>query len=180
MKLPGLYERQVSIFFPEHLSDLIVLLEMVKWFSKELQELQSSPIVMLRIYCTRASSQSCLNGSFSQSSSTALPHSGTEKTPISSCASSRPTSVKDSSNFDLEKHPENVTFSSPRRLSIKSGRPDIASIITEMLATADKHERLAVAACGPDSLMQVARQTVARLIKPEGPSLELHCEQFRF
>lgn len=39
-------------------------------------------------------------------------------------------------------------------------------------------DRIAVAACGPDGLMQITRRTVADCIRVDGPSVELFLEQF--
>jgi hypothetical protein len=60
----------------------------------------------------------------------------------------------------------------------KSGRPDIAAIITDIVSKADSYDRIAVVACGPDGMVHVARKTVAKNIWVDGPSLELYCEQF--
>ena len=46
------------------------------------------------------------------------------------------------------------------------------------MENADRHDNVAVAACGPDGLMQVTRRAVADNIRVDGPSLELYCEQF--
>jgi hypothetical protein len=50
----------------------------------------------------------------------------------------------------------------------------------ESVEKADPHDRIVVAACGPESLMETARRTVARCIKADGPHLDLHCQQFGF
>jgi hypothetical protein len=107
-----------------------------------------------------------------------LPLPDTEKTPDIDI--SIPTSSKDSAEYDMENHPKQMKYAVRRTTSIQSGRPDIANIITSLIQTADKSDRIAVAACGPDTLMAVTRRTVAGCIKPDGPSVELHCEQFGF
>jgi ferredoxin-NADP reductase len=63
-------------------------------------------------------------------------------------------------------------------LTVRSGRPDISTLITEIVAGSEKHERVVVAVCGPSSMMQDARRAVAQNIKVDGPSLELHSEHF--
>ncbi|KAG7286368.1 hypothetical protein NEMBOFW57_008677 [Staphylotrichum longicolle] len=62
--------------------------------------------------------------------------------------------------------------------AVKSGRPDAASLIREAVKTTPQNQRVLVAACGPDGLMHVVRDTTARLIVGDGPAVELHCEQF--
>ncbi|KAK4164470.1 putative ferric reductase transmembrane component [Cladorrhinum sp. PSN259] len=61
---------------------------------------------------------------------------------------------------------------------IKSGRPDTASLIRNAVNTTPSNQRVLVAACGPQGLMRVVRDTTASLIKGDGPGVELHCEQF--
>ena len=61
---------------------------------------------------------------------------------------------------------------------VKAGRPDAASLIREAVKTTPRNQRVLVAACGPDGLMRVVRDTTARLVVGDGPAVELHCEQF--
>ncbi|EAQ84669.1 hypothetical protein CHGG_08683 [Chaetomium globosum CBS 148.51] len=61
---------------------------------------------------------------------------------------------------------------------IKAGRPDAASLIRDAVKTTPRNQRVLVAACGPNGLMHVVRDTTAKLIVADGPAVELHCEQF--
>lgn len=61
---------------------------------------------------------------------------------------------------------------------IKQGRPNVAALIQEAVKSLDKDKRVLIAACGPDGLMKTVRNTSAGLITKDGPSIELHCEQF--
>lgn len=61
---------------------------------------------------------------------------------------------------------------------IKAGRPDTATLIREAVSSTPAQGRVLVAACGPDGLMRVVRNTTASLIRGDGPGVELHCEQF--
>lgn len=63
-------------------------------------------------------------------------------------------------------------------LPVEQGRPDIAALIQEAVRSAGKEKRVLIAACGPDGLMKVVRNTTAGLITKDGPAIELHCEQF--
>lgn len=63
-------------------------------------------------------------------------------------------------------------------LPVEQGRPDVATLIREAVKPLDKEKRVLIAACGPDGLMKVVRNTTASLISADGPALELHCEQF--
>jgi ferredoxin-NADP reductase len=82
------------------------------------------------------------------------------------------------SDSDVEKQPVVFPPLSNTSLTIHQGRPDVATIITETVAGADKHDRVVVAVCGPGGMMQDARNSVAENIKVDGPSLELHSEHF--
>ncbi|KAK4154164.1 ferric reductase NAD binding domain-containing protein [Chaetomidium leptoderma] len=62
--------------------------------------------------------------------------------------------------------------------AVKAGRPDAASLIRDALKVTPRNQRVLVAACGPDGLMRVVRDTTAKLIVGDGPAVELHCEQF--
>ncbi|KAK4240213.1 hypothetical protein C8A03DRAFT_42254 [Achaetomium macrosporum] len=61
---------------------------------------------------------------------------------------------------------------------VKTGRPDAASLIRDAVNSTPRNQRVLVAACGPDSLMRIVRDTTAKLIVSDGPAVELHCEQF--
>ena len=61
---------------------------------------------------------------------------------------------------------------------VKAGRPDAASLIRDAVRTTPRNQRVLVAACGPDGLMRVVRDTTAKLIVGDGPAVELHCEEF--
>jgi hypothetical protein len=151
---------------------------MIDWFAKELLELQSSPLVTLRIHSTRNSSASSLNIPICRLSSDSLPLQDIEKSSLPASETTSPVTLRNSLEPDREKHPEGANTLPRRTLSVQSGRPDVANIIYSLVETSAKHDRIAVAACGPNSLMKVTRKTVARCIRPDGPSLELHCEQF--
>ncbi|KAK3503495.1 ferric reductase NAD binding domain-containing protein [Neurospora crassa] len=62
--------------------------------------------------------------------------------------------------------------------AIRPGRPDMATLIRQAVVGTPSNQRVLVAACGPDGLMHVVRDTTARLIQRDGPGVELHCEQF--
>jgi Ferric reductase NAD binding domain len=84
-----------------------------------------------------------------------------------------------SEDVDVEKANASSSSSSLySTLTINQGRPDIAALITEIVSNADCYDRIAVAACGPNGMIQVARKATAKNIRVEGPSLERHCEQF--
>jgi hypothetical protein len=152
-----------------------LLVATISWFSKELAELAASPLVDLRIHATRSSTSLA---PLTSPSTTSL--SDFEKVPVPTEEHIITSSPKNESIFDIEKSASSSNSSSSRRypFEMMSGRPDVVKIVTDIVDRADKIESIAVAACGPDSLMQITRKTVARNIRGDGPSLEFHCEQF--
>ncbi|KAI3393953.1 hypothetical protein diail_3432 [Diaporthe ilicicola] len=70
------------------------------------------------------------------------------------------------------------TAADDHRDVLKAGRPDTATLIREAVQSTPPHQRVLVAACGPNGLMRVVRDTTASLIRTDGPGVELHCEQF--
>ncbi|EPE08173.1 ferric reductase like transmembrane component [Ophiostoma piceae UAMH 11346] len=68
--------------------------------------------------------------------------------------------------------------STPLRHPFSPGRPDAAAVIREAVSSTARSQRVLVAACGPPSLMTTVRNATAQCITSDGPSIELHCEQF--
>ncbi|KAK9774496.1 putative Ferric reductase like transmembrane component [Seiridium cardinale] len=66
----------------------------------------------------------------------------------------------------------------PVEFPVEQGRPDVAALIREAVKSVPKDKRVLIAACGPDGLVKVVRNTAASLITKDGPAVELHCEQF--
>jgi hypothetical protein len=62
--------------------------------------------------------------------------------------------------------------------AVTRGRPDAATLIREAVDATPRHRRVLVAACGPAGMMRAVRDTAADCIRPDGPGVELHCEQF--
>jgi hypothetical protein len=129
---------------------------MTDWYAKELLELRDHPLVTLHIYSTCSSTPSHPSTPYSYSDS----------------------SADISADGDIEKQPEKV-LTRPS-LDLKSGRPDLPSMITTLVRRAGKEERISVSACGPESMMLAVREVVAECITADGPSMELHIEQFGF
>ncbi|TVY94022.1 Ferric/cupric reductase transmembrane component [Lachnellula willkommii] len=137
--------------------------EMLEWFSEQLKELTASPLVNVRIFSTRGST----------SDNTLVSHSSDEEKN-----SSMDPSTSSKNTHDIEKQIASPVSSANMVYSPQIGRPDIATIINEIVEKAEDNNRVVVAACGPDNLMQATRSTVAKNIKVNGPSIELHVEQF--
>ncbi len=63
-------------------------------------------------------------------------------------------------------------------VAVLSGRPNVMSIVKEVVQSAGQHEKIIVAACGPTSLIRDSRKAILANISPSEPSVALHCEQF--
>jgi hypothetical protein len=158
---------------------LTKITDALSWYSQELAELQASPLVNVRLYKTRPS------GNFLMAQHTpSFRTSDVEKhLPIS-------ISLKRVQDIDIEKHASTTSspvtptsrtitpWDSTTSLNVVTGRPDIEALVREIVGSAGEDERIAIAACGPHSLMSTVRRVSAEAIRVKGPSVELHCEQF--
>jgi predicted ferric reductase len=159
VKEEGIY---TSLLFDLH-DNINFRTESLSWFSKELTELQASPRVTIALHSTRPS---C-----TQSPSSPISKPITQQGDLLSRALSA----------DPEKHPSpprGTPWDSSTSLEILHGRPDVETLIKDVVAKAGKDEKVLIAACGPEGLMRSVRRTAAGCITVEGPSVELHCEQF--
>ncbi|KAK3935907.1 putative ferric reductase transmembrane component [Diplogelasinospora grovesii] len=177
--------------------------ENLSWFKEQLNTLKThahSPNVNVDLYVTRVpSSQSSSeegSGALSPVSPTMSPVSS--MSPIRSsetAAAAAALTEKDleravETHVDLEKKDTITTemnttmnnMSSQRweyeQHPLKAGRPDVKSLIRRAVKETPPNQRILVAACGPESLMTVVRDTTAKLIRGDGPGVELHCESF--
>lgn len=63
-------------------------------------------------------------------------------------------------------------------IEITYARPDIGVLIEETVNKMPVDKSVLVMGCGPEELMTIVRNTTAASIRPGGPLVELHCEQF--
>ena len=89
---------------------------------------------------------------------------------------------KETHHLDIEKVVTSSSRANPwdstSSLEVLIGRPDIKALVRSIVSHAAPEERIAVAACGPEALMRDVRKVSAEVIRINGPSVELHCEQF--
>ncbi|EPQ64520.1 Bgt-2680 [Blumeria graminis f. sp. tritici] len=57
-------------------------------------------------------------------------------------------------------------------------RPDIAALISNAVDATLPTEQIAIVACGPDTMMSVVQRSVAKNIRPNGPTVEFFNEHF--
>ncbi|KAI0974164.1 ferric reductase NAD binding domain-containing protein [Xylaria arbuscula] len=99
-------------------------------------------------------------------------------TETSSVAARDEDSEKNDNLSKVESREANRSTTDSVSLPIIYGRPDIETSVREAIGSAAKNERVLVAACGPLGLVNTVRNTTASCISINGPSVELHCEQF--
>jgi hypothetical protein len=176
--------------------------ENLSWFSEQLELLRThphSPKVDVSLYVTRATTSESADSSSEGTDSPPLSPVGSDPeksgTRIPASARRWPSLEQGDVQKDMEcaietrvEHsaahekdgasgdaPVTHTFF---EYAVKAGRPDTASLIRGAVTTTPQNQRVLVAACGPDGLMHVVRDTTAKLIVGGGPAVELHCEQF--
>ncbi|TLD28185.1 hypothetical protein PspLS_03231 [Pyricularia sp. CBS 133598] len=83
-------------------------------------------------------------------------------------------------SYDAEarSYTSSASSTAPLRHTVTPGRPPAEVLIRSAVEATPADQRVLVVACGPDSLMRAARDTAASCIRPDGPGVELHCEQF--
>ncbi|TGJ81668.1 hypothetical protein E0Z10_g7105 [Xylaria hypoxylon] len=169
----------------------------ITWFTQHLNHLvthECAPKIGLKVHLTKAKMTES-----TETASTPIPHSPSQ---ISTIADSTPGSVLEmgietprlsaqtSSPALHERYMEKVDteraestdeiISSINGLNIPIiyGRPDVEALVREAIRSMGKDQRILVAACGPTVLVNTVRNTTASCITVDGPSVELHCEQF--
>ncbi|PBP16407.1 hypothetical protein BUE80_DR012863, partial [Diplocarpon rosae] len=157
--------------------------ENLSWFAEELAQLRASGRVNITLHATRpppSSSQASLADDGATLVSPSSYHD-VEKQLASADGQPEPWA------FDLGSRPvpappgsapsPTEAWSKCREpLAVLPGRPDVRGIIKNIVSAARDDERVAIAACGPEQLMQSVRRTAADCTTLTGPSIELHLE----
>ncbi|CAJ2503027.1 Uu.00g104210.m01.CDS01 [Anthostomella pinea] len=162
------------------------------WFTQHLNNLRMhshAPRIALKVHLTKLTTTSPFSSTGSALSDTSSGHSPI--LPIQKNAEypviSGPTSPVSPVSLDSEKNeikevyrqmePTSATTSSSD-LTLIHGRPDTEGLIRAAVRSVGKDQRILIAACGPNGLLDVVRNTTASCISVDGPAVELHCEQF--
>ncbi|KAJ8123536.1 hypothetical protein ONZ43_g542 [Nemania bipapillata] len=166
------------------------------WFRQHLNHLMThecAPKISFELHLTRsesteAASSAPIPRSPSQMSTAApsIPPSALEKNIESPALSTQASSValreKDTKDTDMIETAESIDAVASGvdglSLPVTYGRPDIETMVREAIMSVPKDKRVLVAACGPTGLVDTVRNTTASCIQVNGPSVELHCEQF--
>ncbi|KAM0123556.1 hypothetical protein ACHAO1_011268 [Botrytis cinerea] len=155
----------------------------IGWFSSQLQELNSSPNVTVRLFCTRNVTNRVFNASSNGSSRNIFGEKDLELPTIASPSIEGSDEKSSWKLGDVEKvtttsEANLINNAGDKSMMIQSGRPEILKIIQNVVEECDGSQRVAVVACGPGSLMDATRLAISKCIKVNGPSLEYHSEEF--
>ncbi|KAL6878536.1 ferric reductase NAD binding domain-containing protein [Trichoderma novae-zelandiae] len=166
----------------------------LNWFASHLDTLAKDDRVDLQLYVTRSSEKKADDETSSESVPATPPSEvDVEKavpavtaqplaSPLSSSSSSSSSSSTSESIADEtdSTHNTGAVETQPHAYSsfIRRGKPEMPSLIRTMIDGTPVEERVLVLGCGPDGLMTQVRNTTAACIRPDGPGVELHCEQF--
>ncbi|KAF5663374.1 ferric-chelate reductase [Fusarium heterosporum] len=150
------------------------------WFSEHLETLHHDRRVSTKVYVTRTSDN---NGAPQRQPSSSL--STTSSTSI------EPDPEKDifsghnitTSPLDITKHKTTPTISPAEDplldgTTVYLGRPDVPSLIKELIESTPSHKRVLVMGCGPKTLMSTVRNATSDCVMDNRATIELHLEQF--
>ncbi|KAJ6789407.1 hypothetical protein PWT90_03637 [Aphanocladium album] len=158
---------------------------LLSWYADHLQTLGSDPRVSIHIFVTKG--RDAL-----ESSSNSMTESEDGRLDASPTATSEEivpaiVSSASSASGDPEKATaiiQHADLTSMPRIDGYSGfpitwkRPDVPAMIRGVVTESARHQSVLVMGCGPSSLMTQVRNTTAECIRTDGPTVELHCEQF--
>lgn len=174
--------------------------DMLSWYSKELEELEASAQLDVIIYTTNFESagpatsgpkqlprRSITTPSIAQTtligtdSASAVEKASPQQIEKTHTLSQSTTTAWNPDSTDVEKHMsanEPVKLPSSTLSNMRLGRPDIPALIQDVVRGAYGREKLLFAACGPSTMMDATRRSVAECITYDGPAIDFHCEQF--
>ncbi|OAA72742.1 Ferric reductase-like transmembrane component [Akanthomyces lecanii RCEF 1005] len=150
----------------------------LSWYASHLQTLSRDSRVSVHIFVTKGRDPLASSGnSMTESEDGRLDTIQTPSDEIS------PTNVSSASSMsgDAEKGVVTILESdmgSYAGIPITWKRPDVPAMIRGVVAEAARHQSVLVMGCGPSALMTQIRNTTAECIRVDGPTVELHCEQF--
>jgi hypothetical protein len=146
-------------------------------------ELQASPRVTIALHSTRPSCTQSPSSPISPLDEKPSALQLENASPISKSSTQPGDLLSRAFSADPEKNTSpspqcGTPWDSSTSLEILYRRPDVETLIKDVVAKAGKDERVLIAACGPEGLMWSVRRTAAGCITVGGASVELHCEQF--
>lgn len=153
-----------------------------EWFLSQLQTLRADSRVTVRIFATREAgvelgpAETAGGKSISHCVSSDSEGSISPPTPVASCPSSLvSTDTEKAAMCILGRQNDPLSI---HDIPVTPGRPDVAVMVDEEMRKSSADQNVLVLGCGPDAMMAQVRNATASCIRPNGPAVELHCEQF--
>ncbi|TQV93913.1 Ferric reductase-like transmembrane component [Cordyceps javanica] len=149
----------------------------LSWYASHLETLSKDGRVSVHIFVTKGRDNS---------GSSEYPTRETGKGRMDDFAMSPSSSRANASSAssmsgDAEKNITTVVdfdMNSYSGIPITWKRPDVPGMIRGVVSGATRKQSVLVMGCGPSALMKQVRNTTAACIWSDGPSVELHCEEF--
>ena len=163
-------------------NSLLISVDYCKWFLSQLQTLSGDARVTVRIFATREAGLDLSPGvtaerkSISHGVSSDSEGSISSPTPVASSPSSLRST--DAEKAAMRGFGSQNDTSGIHDIPVTPGRPDVAVMIDEEMRKSSADQNVLVLGCGPDAMMAHVRNATASCIRPNGPAVELHCEQF--
>ncbi|RGP79151.1 hypothetical protein FLONG3_2722 [Fusarium longipes] len=148
----------------------------LSWFAQHLETLHQDHRVSIRVYVTQPSAtesvpQRQLSMSSNTSSHSTFIDADPEKDVITQAG------ITPSARPDPLPLPSTTHLSPGDTISF-SGRPDVVSLVKEVIESTPSDKRVLVMGCGPKTLMSAVQNAVADAIMDNGAGVELHLEKF--
>ncbi|KAJ5267628.1 hypothetical protein N7478_010436 [Penicillium angulare] len=125
------------------------------WFENELSELQDSPYVNLFIHVSQGDE---------------LGRDASDTSSVESTAA----------NSEMEGNKEKLATESRPLSPVRKGRPDVLRLVTDCISQCPPGGRVGVGACGPMKLLRATREATSQKAFDDGPSINLHTEEFEW
>ena len=170
--------------------------ERLQWFRDHLETIQDMPNLSASVFVTDPSTPQETAGSevpssldrsaHHQSNADFEPHPDHEKRDVEKLEAQTRSSTIEIEDVRSGGESDGASTTSSREIlpshiggiPVAYGRPCVSDIIRGALDQMSFGQKVLVLGCGPESLMEDVRRVSARCIKGDGPSVDLHCEQF--
>ncbi|KAF4342389.1 ferric reductase transmembrane component [Fusarium beomiforme] len=150
----------------------------VTWFADHIETLRRDRRVSIHIYVTRASETEIVpRRQFSSRSQSSSSSRFVESDPVKDILP-RIDTTRLSLDIEKDELPSDVANLSPGDASFHVGRPNVNSLVKELIETTPSDKRVLVMGCGPWTLMSAVQSAAADCIMENRAGIELHLEQF--
>lgn len=169
---------------------ILTIQAQLTWYSKQIRALGSHDRVSVRLYVTRPPVElaeepgsdlvatATTDSGFTDNSTQQGDQSNETEKDLSDLENQTTVNPEDSETDNDSPSPMEGMVREIQGIAVLYQRPDVEAIIRTTVGETRPDQRVLVLGCGPDRLMKTVQNTTASCIKVDGPSVELHCEQF--